>query len=189
MTKSLLHLTRFLLIHLAAAFLAFLPIAIMPFDDPFLLAGIAAIRAVFGLWWGYLVFCLLWALVGILTLYLYGRGLRFGVIGALLNYLDRVVESIGGRAASVVIAEKGWRSYLKKARVYAASRGADKTFVVVALGPVFSVPILKFWGWDAKKMSSIAGMFLMAWVFGTVWYLWYGGIVWMIAEFVVKLIF
>lgn len=189
MKRNLLRLFRLFLLHLAAALLAFLPIAILPFDDPFLLAVIAIIRAFCGLWWGYLVFCLLWALVGILTLYLYGKALRFGVIGKMLNYLDRVVESIGGKTASVVISEKGWRKYLKKARVYAASRGADKTFVVVALGPVFSVPILKFWGWDAKKASSIAGMFLMAWIFGTVWYLWYGGVVWLIIEFVVKLIF
>lgn len=176
-------------IHFLAAFLAFLPIALMPFDDPFLLAGIAAIRAVFGLWWGYLVFCLLWALVGILTLYLYGKALRFGVIGAMLNYLDRVVETIGGKTASIVITEKGWRKYLKKARVYAASRGADKTFVVVALGPVFAVPILKYWGWDIKKANSIVGMFLVAWVFGTVWYLWYAGLIWSVAEFLLKPLF
>jgi len=189
MTKSLSYLIRFLPIHLAVALLAFLFIAIVPFDDPFLLAGIAALRAVFGLWWGYFVFCLLWALVGILTLYLYGKALRFGAIGSILNYLDRVVESIGGKTASVVISDKGWRRFLKKARAYAALRGADKTFVVVALGPVFAVPILKFWGWDAKKINSIMGMFLVAWIFGTVWYIWYGGVVWMIAEFVVKLIF
>jgi len=169
-------------IHFLAAVLAFLPIAIMPFDDPFLLAGIAALRAVFGLWWGYVVFCLLWALVGILVLYLHGRGLRFGMIGKILDYLDKIVESIGGKTASVILTEKGWRGRIKAARSYAASHGADKTFVVVALGPVFAVPILKFWGWDAKKISSIAGMFLVAWIFGTVWYIWYGGVVWMIVD-------
>lgn len=189
MTEKLLCAVRFLTVHLAAAGLAFLPIAVMPFDDPLLLAGIAAIRAVFGLWWGYAVFCLLWAVVGIVVLYLYGQGLRFGIIGKVFDYLDKVVESIGGKTAQLTMAEKGWRGWVKKVRFYAALRGADKTFVVVALGPVFSVPILKYWGWDAKRLSSIFGMLLVAWIFGTVWYLWYGGVMWMVVEFIFNLFF
>lgn len=161
-------------VNFVAALLAFVPIAIAPFDDPLLLGGIAILRAMFGLWGGYIIFCLLWGGIGEVTLALYQLGINFKP----LKWLEKMVATIGGKYSGEVVVKTGWRGRIARVRSTAARMGADRTFVTVALGPVFAVPICHFWGWKWKDPLTTLKMLLLGFIFGSVWYLWYAGIIW-----------
>ena len=176
------------LIHLGAALLGFLPIAIFPFDDPLLLGGIALARKVGGLWGGWLVFNLCWLGLGIIAFLVYER-IAGEIVEATLSrgvmWARSQMDRFGGVFADEAEPEFSWRTRLSWLRWQAHQWGADTTFIYVLCGPLFSVFFLYHWGY--RGWSVVARLVWATVLAGTIWYLWYAGVIWTLVNALIRI--
>lgn len=174
---------------LVVSFYSFIAMFIVIFGEPLLLGPIVLLRGWFGFWVGYLVFLFAWWSMGVIIFFLYTQGLRVGLVGKFLDYLDKEIKSLGGVDVGALDNDHQTRGVLGRVRLFIANFGLDRVFVIVILGPVFGIPIMKSWGWQAKKADVIWKFFFVALIFCSIWYFLYAGVVWAIIRELIRLIF
>jgi hypothetical protein len=186
---------KFLYMHLFAAILGFLPIALLPFDDPALLLTIAILRSFFGLFLGYFIFALVWLTCAILVKVIYvklrtdGKSLRwidsryvqgFAAYDHFKKWLLRILFG----AISYIRLHLGSNLYwfdttliqllafLENNKGDYYRKEAEVTFYAVLLGPVISVPLI------CEGRNNVQILIYSTVVSSFVWYWWYAGVVW-----------
>lgn len=142
-------------------------------DEVLLAAPIIALREIFGFWPGFVIFCLIWAGMGLFV---------FSVWLRIEPWVKtHVFEKIFGLKAKTENeaeqAEKpqNWRERLVMwISGFARSLGALAAAVI--LGPVFGWSVFKLLGYRERDVYAFT--FVAAWIFGAIWYPFYAEGVW-----------
>lgn len=145
--------------------LTFIPAFALVFWDEILLAGpIIFLVELLGFWFGYVVFCLIWYVMGLITLTLWPK-IRPFILSFFSWLLSKDFTSKSGENSEVAAKEENWRTRLvlwlaNIARVLGALAAA------VLMGP-FSWTVLKLLGY--KERAVYIFTFVAAWIFGAIW--------------------
>lgn len=141
--------------------------------DEVLLAGPIIVLVNFlGFWLGYVVFCFLWAAVGLFVLSIWLRIEPWVQRNVLSKIFGQKQDKEEGER---VTAPTNWRERIVL-WFAGIARALGALAAAVILGPVFGWPVFKLLGYRERDVYALT--IAAAWIFGAIWVPFYGLGVW-----------